>query len=238
MARTLDGALHGPSALPIIVKPDGTFETSTYPPDTMEGYAPESIDVDWSGDWDMPDVLEEHERAALDGIGNGWEVLTGWAGAGTLFIFDANHQHFGRDLEERILEEPGLWAIVSVEMHPPTCGAGDDGMPCDEWTERERCDHADYDPESKAAGWALVRRNRPVKLGEPLNQGSNSRMDTWPVIRDGIDTECRVQETRGGYCMTAPGTLAGNVEGMRGEIRAEQEDARRDAEEWLTRNVG
>jgi hypothetical protein len=158
MSETLDEVLHGPSALPILVKPDGTYETAPYPPAKLEDYAPESINIDWSGDWDMPDVLEAHERSALDGIGNGWRALTGWAEGGSLFVFDAGRRHFGRGLEERILEEPGLWAIVSVEMHPPVCGAGEDGMPCQEWTERERCDHADYDPESKAYGWALIHK--------------------------------------------------------------------------------
>jgi len=233
----LDKALHGPSALPIIVKPDGTFETAAYPPDTLAGYAPETVDLDWSGDWDMPDVYEEHERAALDGIEGGWRALTGWADDGSLFIFRSDRQHFGSDLEERILEEPGLWALVSVEMQPPTCGAGDDGMPCQGWSERERCDHADYDPESKAAGWALLHRNRPVKLGDPLNQGRNSHLPTWPVIRDGVDTQCWVQKTRTGYCMLIPGMLTESGEAHRGEIRDDREEARRDVEEWLTQHI-
>lgn len=157
MGKTLDELLHGPSALPILVNADGTFATTEYPPPFAD-YQPESIDLDWSGDWDMPDVLEEHERAAMQNIGNGWQVLTGWAGPGTLFIFDSERRHFGLDLEEHIKETPGLWGIVSVEMHPPMCGAGDDGMPCAEWDESERCEHADYDPESKAAGWALIHK--------------------------------------------------------------------------------
>lgn len=158
MGKTLDELLHGPSALPVLVKADGTFETAAYPPPTLAEYAPESIDIDWSGDWDMPDVMEEHEKAAIESVEGDWSVLTGWAGAGSLFAFDANRQHFGSDLEEHIRETPGLWAIVSVEMHPPTCGAGDDGMPCSEWDESERCEHADYDPESQAYGWALVHQ--------------------------------------------------------------------------------
>lgn len=163
MGQTLDEALHGPSALPILVKADGTFETAAYPPARLADYAPESIDVDWSGDWEMPDILEEHERAAIAGVENGWQVLTGWAGAGTLFIFDAGRQHFGRDLEERILEEPGLWAIVSVEMQPPVCEAGDDGMPCRKFDKRGTCKHVDDRPdESKAAGWALIHKEVPA----------------------------------------------------------------------------
>jgi hypothetical protein len=160
MGQTLDEALHGPSALPILVKPDGTFETAAYPPARLKDYAPESIDVGWSGDWDMPDVLEEHERAALDGIENEWQALTGWADDGSLFIFRPDRQHFGRDLEERILEEPGLWAIVSVEMQPPVCEAGEDEMPCGEYDERGTCGHVDDRPdESKAAGWALIHKD-------------------------------------------------------------------------------
>lgn len=158
MVKTLDELLHGPSALPVLVKADGTYETAAYPPPTLAEYAPESIDLDWSGEWDMPDVLEEHERAALDGIEGGWRALTGWAGPGTLFIFDEGRAHFGADLEEHIRETPGLWAVVSVEMQPPVCEDGKDGMPCDEWTASERCDHADYPAESKAAGWALIHR--------------------------------------------------------------------------------
>lgn len=158
MTTSLDEALHGPSALPILVKADGTFETAPYPPARLEDYAPESIDIDWSGDWDMPDVLEAHERDALDRIENGWRALTGWAGVGSLFVFEAERRHFGRDLEEHILEEPGLWAIVSVEMQPPTCDAGENGMPCQEWTERERCEHADHPAESRVYGWALIHK--------------------------------------------------------------------------------
>lgn len=155
---TLDELLHGPSALPVLVKADGTFATAAYPPPTLAEYAPESIDLDWSGEWDMPDVLEEHERAALDGIEGGWKALTGWADDGSLFIFRPDRIRFGSNLEEHIRETPGLWAIVSVEMQPPTCEGGEGGMPCPEWFDRERCDHADYDPESKAAGWALIHR--------------------------------------------------------------------------------
>jgi hypothetical protein len=31
-------------------------------------------------------------------------------------------------------------------------------MPCAEYEAHERCEHADYPPESKAAGWALVHK--------------------------------------------------------------------------------
>lgn len=165
MSETLDELLHGPSALPVLVKADGTYATAAYPPARMEDYAPESIDIDWSGEWDMPDILESHERDALKSIENGWRALTGWSGH-SLFIFDAGQQRFGRDLEEHIAETPGLWAIASVEMHPPVCEAGEDGMPCAEWTARERCDHADYPAESQAAGWALIHKEVPEGEGE------------------------------------------------------------------------
>lgn len=165
MGMTLDEALHGPSALPILVKPDGTWKVTSYPSRKLENHAPESINIDWSGSWDMPDILEEHERTALASIENGWRALTGWAGPGTLFIFEENRQHFGRDLEEHITETPGLWAIASVEMHPPICEAGKDGTPCDEWTAHERCDHADYPSESQAAGRALIHKEVPEGEG-------------------------------------------------------------------------
>lgn len=157
VSKSLDELLHGPDALPVLVKEDGAYGAAPYPPARLEDYAPESIDVDWSGDWDMPDILESHERDAIDSIENGWRVLTGWT-HGSLFIFDAEQRHFGRDLEEHIIETPGLWAIVSVAMHPPICEAGEDGMPCAEYSARERCEHADYPPESEAAGWALVHK--------------------------------------------------------------------------------
>jgi hypothetical protein len=161
MTKSLDELLHGPSALPVLVRADGTYETAAYPPVTMAEYAPESIMIDWSGDWDMPDVLEGHERDAIARIENGWRVLTGWAGPGTLFIFDAGQRHFGRDLEEHILETPGLWAIVSVEIQPPHCDVGDDGMPCADFAEHERCEHVDCLAESQAAGWALIHKEIP-----------------------------------------------------------------------------
>lgn len=162
MDETLDELLTGPSALPIIVKPDGTFETAAHPPVRLEDYAPEMIDVDWSGDWDAPDVLESHERDAIEFVerDTGWKVLTGWA-QGSLFIFGAGQRHFGRDLEEHIRETPGLWARVAVDVNPPVCDAGDDGMPCPAWVKRERCEHADYPSESKGVGWALMHKELP-----------------------------------------------------------------------------
>jgi hypothetical protein len=161
MGKTLDEMLHGPSALPILVKADGTYETAPYPPKRLEDYAPESIDIDYSGSWDMPDILEEHERAALDSIENGWRALTGWADDGSLFIFRSGRRYLGQYLEEHIQETPGLWAIVSVEMYPPQCDAGEDGMPCAEYKAHERCEHADYPAESQAAGWALIHKEIP-----------------------------------------------------------------------------
>lgn len=233
--KSLDEILHGPSALPIIVKPDGTYETAPYPPKALADHAPESIDVDWSGEWDMPDVLESHERAAIDGMENEWEVLTGWAGAGSLFIFDANRQHFGSDLEDHIRETPGLWAVVSVEMQPPICEGGKGGMPCDDWETPEGCEHADANEFSKAAGWALVHRNRAVVLGEDESGTENRRY--WPVLRDGKPTGAHVDETTHGYVFRAPHTMTPDGFGYKGERRVTEDDARKDAEEWLTENV-
>lgn len=91
MVCMLDDVLYGLSVLFIIVKFDGMFEMFMYLFDIMEGYVLEFIDVDWLGDWEMFDVLEEYEWVVLDEIGNGWEVLIGWVGVGMLFIFDVNY---------------------------------------------------------------------------------------------------------------------------------------------------
>lgn len=157
MSETLDEMLN-PSGPVVLVKPDGTYEAASYPPKTLAEYPPESISVDYSGGWGMPDILEPHERDALASIENGWRALTGWADDGSLFIFRPGRQYLGRYLEEHILETPGLWSCVSVEMYPPKCEAGADGMPCAEYDAHERCEHADYPAESQAAGWALVHK--------------------------------------------------------------------------------
>jgi hypothetical protein len=235
MNKTLDELLHGPSALPVLVKPDGTFETAAYPPPTLVEYAPESVYVDWSGDWEMPDILKEHERAALDDVENGWELLTGWGDDGSLFIFRSDRQHLGADLEEHIRETPGLWAIVSVDMNPPTCEGGEDGMPCTEYDQRERCDHADYPSESQGAGWALVRRNRAVTLGG--DESPVGGQPYWPVLRDGEPTGTHVTGTMSGYVFRVPHTMAPDGFGHKGEPRVTVDDARKDAEEWLTENL-
>lgn len=233
--KTLDEILHGPSALPIIVKPDGTYETAAYPPKAMSDYAPESINVDWSGSWEMPDVMEEHERAAIDGMEGGWEIVTGWAGAGTRFIFDAGRTWFGADLEEYIRSTPGLYAVVSVEMHPPICEDGEDGMPCQEFDDRESCEHCDIPRESQAAGWALVRRNRSVVLGK--DESPIQGQPFWPVLREGEPTGTHISETGWGYVFRVPHTMTTDGFGFKGERRTTVEDARKDAEEWLTENV-
>lgn len=235
MTETLDEILHGPEALPIIVKPDGTYETAAYPPKALTDHAPESISVDWSGDWEMPDVLKEHEQSAIDGMEGGWEIVTGWAGAGTLFIFDAGRTWFGVDLEQHIRDTPGLWAVVSVEIHPPTCTDGEDEMPCSQWTEWERCEHVDYPAESEGIGWALVRRNRSVVLGE--DESPIQGQPFWPVLRDGKPTGTHVSQTGRGFVFRAPHDVTPDGFGYRSTHRTTIDDARKDAEEWLTENV-
>lgn len=235
MAKTLDQILHGPSALPITMKPDGTYETAAYPPKAMTDYAPESIDVDWSGDWEMPDITEGDEQSAIDGMEGGWGIVTGWAGVGTLFIFDAGRTWFGADLEQHMRDTPGLYAVVSVEMQPPVCEDGKDGMPCQEFDDRERCEHCDIPRESEAAGWALIRRNRSVVLGEEESGTEVNRR--WPVLREGEPTGTHVSETGRGYMFRAPHTMTPDGYGFKGEYRDTVEGARLDAEEWLTENV-
>jgi hypothetical protein len=156
MGKTLDELLHGPSALPVLVKADGTFETAAYPPATLAEYAPESIDVDYEGSFEDGQILDHHERDAIGSLENGWTVLTGWSADPSLFIM-RNDQYIGGALAEHIAGTPGLWAIVSVEMNPHPCGAGKDGMPCPEWDEHETCEHAEGG-ESDGVGWALVHR--------------------------------------------------------------------------------
>jgi hypothetical protein len=235
MSKTLDEMLNI-SELPVLVKADGTYETATYPPATLPEYAPESITLDWSGSWDAPDVMETHERDALASVENEWEALTGWADDGSLFIFRAERRHLGEDLEQHIRETPGLWAVVPVEMHPPQCDAGKSGMPCAEFDARERCEHADYPAESEAAGWALVHRNRAVTLGDAVDHGVNAVFESWPVLRDGMGYGWVIQE-RKGYRMLVPGDLTESGESHRGPQRVFRDDARKDAEEWLTVNV-
>lgn len=235
MTKSLDELLHGPSALPVLVRADGTYETAPYPPATMAEYAPESIMIDYDGAFEDAQIMDTHERAAIDSVEGEWEVLTGWAGPGTLFIFDAGQRHFGRDLEEHIKETPGLWAIVSVEMYPPKCDAGKDGMPCAEYDAHERCEHADYPPESEAAGWALVHRNRAVTLGE--DESEVEGRGVWPVLRDGKETGTHIHETERGYHFRAPHTMTDDRLPFRAPSRPFRDSARKDAEEWLTENV-
>lgn len=237
----LDAMMHGPSALPVMVKPDGTFEQTTYPPALLAEHAPESIDLPWSGSWEMPDVFDTHERDAMDSVEGGWEVLSGWGDDGSLFIFRNDRRHFGPVLEERILEEPGLWAIVSVEMHAPACTDGNPhGMPCEEWNERERCAHLEeqygeyYPTESKAAGWALVRRDRAVTMGESIVSGGREFV---PVLRDGRETGTHIDETSRGHIFRVPGSMTEDGFGYAGEPRVSLDDARKDAEQWLTEHV-
>lgn len=159
MSETLDKLLHGPSALPVLVKADGTFATAPYPPAKTEDRAPESIEVQYSGAWDMPDVSDDQERDMVETVERetGWKVLTGYALGGGPAIMD-NARRIAGGLAERILEEPGLWAVASVEMYPPKCEAGADGMPCADYVTHERCEHADYPAESQAAGWVLIHK--------------------------------------------------------------------------------
>ena len=159
MSETLDKMLHGPSALPILVKSDGTYETAAYPPARLEDFAPESIEVAYDGPLEEAQISDDQERDMVKTVkrDTGWDVLTGWALGGGVAIMH-NSQYIGGDLEEHIKETPGLWAIASIEMHPRHCEAGDDGMPCADYTAREKCEHADGARESEAAGWALIHK--------------------------------------------------------------------------------
>src|ERR1044072_1980001 len=94
MGKTLDELLHGPSALPVLVKADGTFETAAYPPATLADYAPESIDVDYEGSVQDGSVLAHPERDAIESVKDGWTVLTGWSADPSLFIM-RNDQYIG-----------------------------------------------------------------------------------------------------------------------------------------------
>lgn len=235
MNKTLDELLHGPSALPVLVRADGTYETAPYPPATLAEYAPESISIDYDGAFEDAQIMDTHERAAIESVEGEWEVLTGWAGPGTLFRFDSGQQHLGRDLEQHILETPGLWACVSVEMYPPTCDAGKDGMPCAEYDAHERCEHADYPAESEAAGWALVHRNRAVTLGG--NESDVECRGIWPVLRDGKETGTHVCETERGYHFRVPYAMTEDGRGYRGRSYPFRDHAREGAEEWLTLHV-
>lgn len=234
MTKSLDELLHGPSALPLLVRPDGTYETAAYPPATMAEYAPESIEVGYDGAFEDAQIMDTHERQAIKSVEGEWEVLTGYSADPSLFIM-RNDQRIGGDLEERIRETPGLWAIASVEMYPPKCGAGKDGMPCAEYDAHERCEHADYPPESEAAGWALIHRNRAVTLGE--NESDVECRGVWPVLRDGKKTGTYIHETERGYHFQAPHTLSADRLPYQGRSRPFRDDARKDAEEWLTENV-
>lgn len=150
--------LLSPSGLGILVKDDGTFAEMTYPPQFLAQYPPESIEIGWSGTWDMADILDHHERDAIESMEGPWEILTGWGHDGSPFRRRSDHG-IGRDLAEHILTTPGIWQCVSVEMYPPHCQDGADGMPCAEYNARERCDHADYPGGSEYAGWALIHQD-------------------------------------------------------------------------------
>lgn len=128
-------------------------------PRGLADYPPESVAVDYSGPFEEAQISDEQERDMVESVkrDSGWDVLTGWSLNGGMAIMHPS-QYVGGDLADHILDTPGLWTCVSVEMYPPCCDAGDDGTACEEWLKRERCEHADYNPESDAAGWALLHK--------------------------------------------------------------------------------
>lgn len=114
----------------VYVSEDGTVT------DANRAYAPE-VNCDYSGPFDEAQILDEHERDMIESLkSQGWSVENGWSGQYRYSgpIMHAS-EYIGGNLAEHVLQTPGLWVAVSVELHPE-----------------------DEDAESESAGWLLLHR--------------------------------------------------------------------------------
>lgn len=102
----------------VAVMPDGRVVDTDEGFKWLDVYPPESVYVDYDGPFIQPDVSDDQEREMAARLKDeGWEVLTGYsADPGPCLLHDS--QGIGGALEERIREEPGYWALLSVDMHP------------------------------------------------------------------------------------------------------------------------
>jgi len=112
------------------VHPDGTVT------DAEPGvWAPE-LSIDSADDYQ---ILDEHEKAyAEDAAAQGWDLMYGYSaqqGGGRSFNMHAS-EYIGGGLERDILEAPGLYVAISIEMLP----------------------HDDDDEDPAPAGWAVARK--------------------------------------------------------------------------------
>lgn len=202
--------------------------------DVRDSYAPEiSMQTDDDGS-----ILAEHDAELIvDLERQGWTVETGWTGQ------HGNHkgnpvmhtsEFIGGSLAEHILTTPGQWVACSVEVESeecpngsPTCILSDLCATCEDGTGRDR--------ERECAGWLVAHRNVPVTLGG--DESPVGGQPYWPVLRDGEPTGTHVTGTMSGYVFRVPHTVAPDGFGHKGEPRVTVDDARKDAEEWLTENL-
>lgn len=156
MNEKLDDMLN-PSGPVVLVREDGTF--AEHKPAALREYPPEIIYCEYSGPFAEAQISDDQERDMVAEVkrDGGWDVLTGWAMGGGLAIMHTS-QYVGGRLAEHILETPGLWSCVAVDIMPPTCEVGESGMPCADFEAREECAHVEGPRESAGVGWALVHR--------------------------------------------------------------------------------
>lgn len=197
-------------------------------------YAPE-INM---GTDDDGQILAEHDAALIEELERqGWTVETGWTGQyGNHKADPVMHtsEFIGGDLAEHIIGTPGCWVACMVEVDSEVCPNGSETCllsdPC------VICaDGSGEDRERDFAGWVIMRRDVPVTLGE--NKAKPGGREFVPVLRDGKETGTHIDETSAGHVFRVPGSMTSDGFGYRGEARVSLDDARKDAEEWLTENV-
>lgn len=183
-------------------------------------------------------ILAEHDAELIADLERqGWAVETGWTGQ------YGNHKNdpvmhtsefIGGGLAEHVIGTPGYWVACMVEVDSEVCPNGSETC-----TLSDSCvicvDGSGEDRERDFAGWVIMRRDIPVTLG--ADESPVGGQPYWSVLRDGQPTGTHVTGTMSGYVFRVPHTMVPDGFGHKGEPRVTVDDARKDAEEWLTENL-
>lgn len=137
-------------------------------------HAPESIiDATWDEHGDCH-ITKENEAEYIRYIeSQGWTLLRGWSGAYLAGATPIMHpsEYIGGGIAEHILENPGLYVALSVEILPPGCRVNN-GEPCEVAMSGDTCKHENENIETEYAGWAVAFRDTTCKGENYENQAT------------------------------------------------------------------